>query len=88
MVDLSNFKRDQIVGTFMAGASVTKTAELFGEAMYTVSKVMVVFGKEGKNVLSEAKRRTLKWIVWKDYKKITVELNVLEYPASSKTETR
>ena len=30
MADLSNFKRDQIVDAPMAGASVTKTAELFG----------------------------------------------------------
>ena len=40
MADLSDFK---IVGARMAGASVTKTAESFGVAKSTVSKVMTAF---------------------------------------------
>ena len=55
MVDLSDFKRGRIVGTCMAGASVTKTAELFDGARSCVLKVMTAFEKEGKNLITEAK---------------------------------
>ena len=48
MADLSDFKRGQIVGAHMAGASVRKTAKLFMVAKRAVSKVMIAFEKEGK----------------------------------------
>ena len=48
MVDLSDFKRGQIVGARMVGASVTKTAQMFG-----VSKVKIASEKE-KNVIFKA----------------------------------
>ena len=35
MADLSDFKKSQMVCARVAGASVTKTAELFGEGVLT-----------------------------------------------------
>ena len=54
MADLSDLKRGQIVGAHMAGASVTKTTELFGIARSTVWKMRTVFEQEAK-LLTEAK---------------------------------
>ena len=55
MADLSGFKRGQIVGTHMAGASVTKTTELFGVERSSVSKEMTAVGKERKKLFTETK---------------------------------
>ena len=74
MADLSDLKRGQIVGARMAGASVTKTAELFDAATRTVSKIMTAFEKEGKTcslkqhsgrerMLSNRDRRTFMQVV-------------------------
>ena len=63
----------------MAGASVTNTAELFGFARSTISKVIKVREKEGKTSslkqkLSDRNRWTLKWIVWKGHKNTTPKI--------------
>ncbi|XP_076062505.1 uncharacterized protein LOC143037830 [Oratosquilla oratoria] len=104
MADLSDFKRGQIVGARMVGASIMKTAELLGVSKGTVSKVMTAFEREGKTSsakhrsgrklkLSERDRRTLNRIVRKDRKttasKITAELNEhLQNTVSQKTVRR
>ena len=45
MENLSDF---QIVGAWMAGATVTETAQLLGISRGTVSKVMTAYEKESK----------------------------------------
>ena len=49
MADLLDFQRDQIIGARIAGACVTKIAELFGIGWCTVLKVMTAFVKGKKN---------------------------------------
>ena len=46
---MAELKRDQIVGARMVGASVTKTAELFGVAKSTVLKIITALENEGRN---------------------------------------
>ena len=48
MADLLDFKRVQNFGARMVGASVTKTAELFGVARSSFANVMTAIDKEEK----------------------------------------
>ena len=48
MRDLTDFEKEQIVGAPMAGASITKTAELLGFSRATISRTMSEFKKHGK----------------------------------------
>uniref|UniRef100_A0A3P8SKM5 Transposase Tc1-like domain-containing protein n=1 Tax=Amphiprion percula TaxID=161767 RepID=A0A3P8SKM5_AMPPE len=61
--DLSDFERGFIVGARMAGASVTRTAQLVGVSIGTVAKVTSAFRVTGKTSVSRVgncgRQRTL-----------------------------
>ena len=65
MSDLSDFKRDKIIGVCMAGASLTKTDEFLGVARSTILKARTVFEKEGKSSsLKQNSWRKRKFFDW------------------------
>jgi transposase len=97
---LFDFKRGQIVGAHLAGASVTKIATLLGASRATVSKVMSAYTNHGatsakrnsgrKSRLIETDCRILRRIVLINHTttaaQVTAELNIhLEDPVSTKT---
>ena len=65
MADLSDFKRGQIVSAHMAGARVTKTAELFGMARSSLDSNDSIWERR-KNLHTEVK-------LWKKAKAVWFE---------------
>jgi len=57
MGDLTEFQREQVVGACLAGASVTKRANLLGVLREAVSKVMMaqIMGRHHKLRVTVAK---------------------------------
>jgi len=54
MGDFSDFQRGQIVGAYLTGASLNKTATLLGVSRAAISKVMMAYTNHGKT--SSAKK--------------------------------
>jgi hypothetical protein len=54
--NFSDFKRGQIIGECLVGASVTKTATLLGVLIATVTKVILAYTNHGK--ATSAKRNS------------------------------
>jgi len=48
MGDLSDFQRGQIVGAYLAGAPMNKSATLLGVSRAAFSKVMMAYTSHGK----------------------------------------
>ena len=96
MADLSDFKRGQIVGARMVGASVTKTVHMFGTSRGTVWKLKIAFEREykissakhkyGRKLkLSERDHWTLHLIARKDLKTTALKTAFEHKPVSTKT---
>jgi hypothetical protein len=82
---LVRFRRGQIVGARLAGASAIKTATLLGVSKATVSKVMSAYTNHGKatsakrncwrtSTLTEGDRRTLRRIDSKSHRTTTAQV--------------
>jgi transposase len=88
MGDFPEFERGQIVGAYLVGASLSKTATLLGVLRTTISKAISAYTNHGKTVSAKRNSRRKSTLTERDRRTVRRFISKNQYGSTDDSRTQ